>query len=228
MRLIDAAKAEHGDVVLAASQAGGKGQRGKSWLDVPGESLLMSVIVAPKVPLTAQPAFLAAVAVAVSDVISHYVPFSKTTIKWPNDILIEDKKAVGILIENVVRGMEWQWAVIGIGVNVGQQTFPEGLPHATSLRMHTSRIPDIAHLAEEMRRAICNACEALKQQGADEILEAYNERLHQRNQLQIFRWGYDVIVRRVLHVDSHGRLWVRNQDGDVEQLAHGTVEWIWG
>jgi BirA family biotin operon repressor/biotin-[acetyl-CoA-carboxylase] ligase len=227
MHMIDAATAAHGDVVLAGSQTGGKGQRSKSWYDTPGESLLMSVIVAPDVPLTVQPGFLAAAAVAVAEVIAQYVSFGKTAIKWPNDILIEDKKAVGILIENVVHGMEWQWAVVGIGINVGQQSFPEDLPHATSLRMHMDEAPQVEALAAEVADAVLSACSALKGHSVETILQAYNERLYQRHQLQAFRWGYDIIVRRVLEVDSGGRLAVRNQDGDVEHLAHGSVEWIW-
>src|SRR4051812_3972477 len=85
MRLINAASAVHGDVVLAAEQSLGKGQRGKTWYHTAGESVMLSLIVAPGVPLSAQPVFLAAAAVAVANVIDGYLPFSKTAIKWPND-----------------------------------------------------------------------------------------------------------------------------------------------
>src|ERR1043165_3882702 len=205
MRLIDAASAGHGDVILAAEQSLGKGQRGKSWYHTPGESLMLSLIIAPNMPLSAQPVFLAAAAVAIADVINGHLPFSKTAIKWPNDILIRDKKAVGILIENVVHGSEWQWAIIGIGVNVGQQAFPDNLPNATSLQMQTEQIPSLSTLAAEIADAVVDACAAITEENAPCILAAYNDRLYQRNQLQAFRWGYDMIVRRVLGVEAGGR-----------------------
>jgi BirA family biotin operon repressor/biotin-[acetyl-CoA-carboxylase] ligase len=227
MRHIDAGAAEHGDVILAIEQTAGKGQRGRSWHNTVGESLCMSLIVAPEVGLDLQPSFLAATTVAISEVLERYLPAVKTAIKWPNDILIADKKAVGILIENVVRGTSWQWAVIGIGINVGQQTFPEDLPHATSLHREGGAVDSIDEMAEGIAEAVLQACSALPEQTAPEIFEAYNDRLYQKDQLQAFRWGYDIIVRRVLEVDPSGRLKVRNQDGDIDLLPHGAAEWIW-
>jgi BirA family biotin operon repressor/biotin-[acetyl-CoA-carboxylase] ligase len=227
MHHIDAGTAEHGDVILAIEQTMGRGQRGKSWYNTVGESLCMSVIVAPEVGLDAQPSFLAATTVAVSRVLEQYLPAVKTAIKWPNDILIGDKKAVGILIENVVRGSVWQWAVIGIGINVGQETFPENLPYATSLRMQGGAVDSIDELATGIAGAVVQACGALPAQTGAEVFDAYNERLYQKDRLQTFRWGYDVIVRRVLEVDVTGKLRVRNQDGGIDLLNHGAAEWIW-
>jgi BirA family biotin operon repressor/biotin-[acetyl-CoA-carboxylase] ligase len=227
MRHIDAGSAEPGDVILAIEQTAGKGQRGKSWYNTVGESICMSLIVAPEVGLDAQPSFLAVTTVAIAGVLEHYLPSVKTAIKWPNDILIGDKKAVGILIENVVRGSSWQWAVIGIGINVGQEAFPENLPHATSLRMEGGEVSSIDELAANIAEAVQQACTSLPEQTGPEVFEAYNDRLYKKDQLQTFRYGYDIIVRRVLEVDPTGRLKVRNQDGDIDLLAHGAAEWIW-
>lgn len=227
MQAIDAATADHGDIVLAAQQTGGKGQRGKVWYDTPGESLLMSLVIRPGIALDMQPAFLATTVVAIADALGQYLPFGRPCIKWPNDLLIGDKKAGGILIENVVRSAQWDWAVIGIGINVGQLAFPDGLPHATSLTMAGATVPAIDTIAIEIADAVVQVCAALPEQNADDIFDTYNNYLYQRDKLQAFRWGYDVIVRRVLDVAPSGKLRVRNQDGAVEELSHGTVEWIW-
>lgn len=227
MQHIDAGAAEHGDVILAIEQTAGKGQRGKSWYNTVGESLCMSIIVAPELGLEAQPSFLAASTVAIAEVLERYLPSVKTAIKWPNDILIGDKKAVGILIENVVRGSSWQWAVIGIGINVGQKTFPENLPHATSLHKEGGAVASIDELAAAISESVLQACGSLPEQTGSVAFQAYNDRLYKKDQLQTFRWGYDIIVRRVLEVDPTGRLKVRNQDGATDLLAHGAAEWIW-
>src|SRR6187399_2669256 len=92
MQLIDADKAVHGLTILAGRQTAGKGQRGRIWSDEPGESLLMSIIVRPTFDLQAQPLFLAAIAVTIADTISQLLPEDSVRIKWPNDILIGDKK----------------------------------------------------------------------------------------------------------------------------------------
>jgi BirA family biotin operon repressor/biotin-[acetyl-CoA-carboxylase] ligase len=229
MRQIDAASAAHGDLVLADRQEAGKGQRGKTWLDSPGECLLMSLILAPGMALSEQPVFLAAVALGVLDTIRALLPAGvPCSIKWPNDILIADKKAVGILIENVVRGSQWQWAVVGIGANLGQQSFPNSLPNATSLHLQGAALPSPEELASEISRSVLARTAQLAQQGAALIWEAYNRNLYKRGELQSFRYGYDQIVRRVLDVDENGYLRVRNLDGDIQHFNHGNAEWIWG
>ena len=63
-----------------------------------------------------------AVALGCFDLFQKYA-VSKSFIKWPNDIFINDSKAGGILIENVIKGKIWQWAVIGMGLNINQQNF---------------------------------------------------------------------------------------------------------
>jgi BirA family transcriptional regulator, biotin operon repressor / biotin---[acetyl-CoA-carboxylase] ligase len=151
MQRINEASAVHGDIILTDRQIAGKGQRGKSWLDTPGESLLMSLIVAPGFELSEQAPFLAAVALGVYEAVRGHIPHRCPGIKWPNDILIGDKKAAGILIENVVRGSSWQWAVIGIGINLAQRSFPKDLPNATSLQLEGGQVPPVNTLAEESK-----------------------------------------------------------------------------
>src|SRR6187551_3254393 len=107
IQLIDADKAGHGLTILAGSQTEGKGQRGKEWIDEPGESLLMSLIVAPVFEISDQPLFLATSVVSVVNVLKKHLPDLEVRIKWPNDIVIADKKAGGMLIENVLRGQQW-------------------------------------------------------------------------------------------------------------------------
>ncbi|MGC4058816.1 MAG: biotin--[acetyl-CoA-carboxylase] ligase [Chitinophagaceae bacterium] len=105
--LIDADKAYHGLTVLANCQTQGKGQRGNVWKDLPGESVLMSVVLEPSRPVDRQFELSALVAAAVAEVLRDILSYSDIFIKYPNDIIINDKKAAGILIENVLRGALW-------------------------------------------------------------------------------------------------------------------------
>lgn len=108
---------EEGVVVLTESQTAGKGRQGRRWVDVYGLNVLVSTILRPVFP----PYLLVMIAaLAVVDAISDVCGLT-AAIKWPNDILIEDRKVAGILIETSHDHFGHMIAVVGIGVNVNGQ-----------------------------------------------------------------------------------------------------------
>ena len=121
--------AQHGSAYFAHEQTAGKAQRGKIWISEKGANIMMSMVIKP---LFLQPSeqfkLSACVAVALHDFLKRYAG-EQTKIKWPNDIYWRDRKAAGILIENVISTGKlaignWQWAIVGIGVNLNQVDFP--------------------------------------------------------------------------------------------------------
>ncbi len=107
-------RSEEGLVVLANSQTAGKGRQGRRWIDTPGCNILSSTVLLPQFP----PHLLVMLAsLAVVDAITRTCGV-QTTIKWPNDILLEDKKICGILIETSHNLYARLIAVLGIGINV--------------------------------------------------------------------------------------------------------------
>jgi BirA family transcriptional regulator, biotin operon repressor / biotin---[acetyl-CoA-carboxylase] ligase len=118
-----AAGAPHGTLVTADEQTAGRGRQGRQWTAPPRSAVLMSVVLREldeMLPLVA--------AVAVADAVSV-----AATIKWPNDVWIDGRKVAGILVEG--RPQEG-WAVLGVGLNVTTETFPDELvATATSLRL---------------------------------------------------------------------------------------------
>lgn len=125
---------DSGIVILADHQTAGRGQYGRTWASRSGSSVLMSVVLYPPARI-ARPVILTAwVAVAVSRAVQELTN-RQPRIKWPNDLLVDEKKLCGILIEvvNVAGALR---VVAGIGLNIGQQPadFAEaGLPDATSV-----------------------------------------------------------------------------------------------
>lgn len=149
----------HGTSVFAHEQHQGKGQRGKSWTSAPGENVQTSLIIAPA-PLKLHQQFVlsAMIALIVREVMSQKSG-EEFTIKWPNDIYFQDRKAGGILIENIVSGTDWRWAIAGIGLNINQTEFDPHLPNPVSLKEITGKSYDCVALAKEIGRKAFGAFE---------------------------------------------------------------------
>lgn len=225
MQLLDAEAAGAGTIIVADEQSAGKGQRGRTWLDVPGQSLLMSTILAPEVSLEYQFSLSAAIAVTVAEFLMEIHEHWDIRIKWPNDILINDRKAGGILIENVLRGSRWSWCVVGLGLNVRQPAFPESLPFATSLRKESGKDFEVMTLAGEIGNRFLSLNAAAITDGT--YLARYNQYLYRKDALQRFTDDGREWTATVLNVTPDGQLQVLTEDGIQKQYRHGEVVWKW-
>ena len=226
MQLIDADKAQPGTTITALLQTAGKGQRGKTWADSKGKSLLMSMIVAPQCKLDHQFVFSASIAVAVAEVLqSLYQPW-QVQIKWPNDIIVNAKKAGGILIENVLRGSAWPYSVIGLGLNVLQDDLGEALPFATSLKKESGVSFGLEELLQELRERIVFYTSSAQLPGM--IMTAYNNLILRADEEQVLIRDGREEVFRIKEVRTTGELVVMNKSGKEEWFRHGEVEWKWG
>lgn len=194
--------APHGTLVTAEEQSAGRGRQGRTWSAPPGRGLLLSVVLRnppAMVPLIA--------AVAVAEVCG---PAAR--IKWPNDVLLDDRKVAGILVEG--RPQEG-WAVLGIGLNVAVR--PEDLPEelletATGLGRQPGEVEAVLHelLAALDRRLI---------ETPGDTLAAWRDRDALRGRPIAWHGGAGTAAG----VDDDGRLLVRTTDGGTVALNAGEV-----
>lgn len=115
-----------GTVVYTNKQTNGKGQRGNSWLSDPSMNITLSVILKPAFLRGTNVFYLSKItALALYDLLTDILTGSQfdIKIKWPNDILVNNRKIAGILIENNITEDRINWSVIGIGLNVNQTVF---------------------------------------------------------------------------------------------------------
>lgn len=143
--------APHGAVVIANRQTAGRGRRGRQWSSAPDMGLWLSIIIRPKVEVQALTLLPLAAALAAADACTA-ASGAAVQIKWPNDILLEGRKLVGILVE-----LEGSAAVIGIGINVRQQPqdFPPELQsRAGSLEMLTGHPVSMETLEQSLLLAL--------------------------------------------------------------------------
>lgn len=226
MAQVKAGLAVPGTAYLALEQTAGKGQRGRSWQAAAGENIMMSRVIDPSpLPLTAQFGLSAAIALGCYDFFKKYAGAEDCRIKWPNDLYWQDRKAGGILIENLLSaGGEWKTAIAGVGININQKAFPETAAGAVSLLQVTGKQHDIYVLAAELYQAQDYWLELLKTKGAGTVLEAYNRILYKKGEKVKLRKEGQVFETRVTGVNLKGQLITTDP---VEQCwDHGMVEWV--
>lgn len=213
------ARAPEGTVVTAEHQGAGRGRGGRSWLDRPGENLLMSVILRP--PLLAvevpQLALLAAVAVAEAvEAVTGLAP----GIKWPNDLLLDERKFAGLLAEAAGDGSAVSRVILGIGINVNQRVFPVDLAaRATSLAL--------AGGARVDRRRLRDAVLARLEHWYDIFLDHGFKPAHPEWCRRAVTLGRTVTAAGVAGtaagLDHDGALLVRDADGRTHRIVAGEV-----
>lgn len=215
----------HGTVILSYNQTHGRGQYGRKWENAPDESVAFSLILKDKNTSVNDQFFLnKAVALAVVNCLIGLLPKENNVrIKWPNDIMIEDKKVAGILIENSFRSSQISSTVVGIGINALQKGFPDELPHAGSLYVNggwSGSLDDIVLLlARELERWL------IKFYKGDfrEIHEQFKNRLWGLNEMKnfILKNG-EGISGTIIDVDKMGRIQLE-QAGQNQVYSHGDI-----
>lgn len=224
MQQVHSGAAMHGDAYFAFEQTAGKGQFNKQWLSGKGENIILSIVLDTGV-LDINRQFLLNMITALStrELFNKYTT-EKIKIKWPNDIYCRDRKAAGILIENVIRGKTWQFAVVGIGVNINQTQFSESLKNPVSLKQLTGKNYDVVKLAKELCRLLDENLKPLYDGLKGGILERYNEHLYKLNEIAEFKEGTTGFSGVVKEVNESGNIIV---DSGIEKAYQsGQIEWL--
>lgn len=186
------------------------------------------MIVNPK-PLQVSQQFQlsACAAVSVHEFFRKYAGDS-TCIKWPNDLYWNDRKAGGILIENIIRGQQsragdWQYAVVGTGININQAGFAPELRNPVSLRQITGKSADPVVLAKEICRIFHNNLQTLLNEGFQSIYAHYLGHLYKKDQAVKLKKENRVFEAIIRGVTPSGSL--RVQHAFEEEFSLGEVEW---
>lgn len=207
--------APSGAVVCADAQSGGRGRQGRAWSTPPGETLALSVILRPTLPVPDLPKIALAAGLAARRAIDAALGRSAAKVKWPNDVLIDDRKICGVLSEAVLAGGRVEHVVVGVGINVARREFPPDLAAvATSLALEGGS-SDRAALA-------LGLLEALEDEVARLVSDArgIGARLAPHDALLGREVLFDDGTCGVAHgVDADGRLTVRTAGGVIRAIA---------
>lgn len=214
----------HGTLFVADRQVAGKGRRGRAWESPAGTSIYMTILLYPDMLPTKAPQLTLLMALAVAEGIRK-VTGIKTGIKWPNDIVIHGKKVCGILTEMSAEIDYINYVVIGVGINVNQETFPQELrERAISLKSELGTNVKRSELIAATMESFENYYEIFrKTEDLLEVKELYNDLLvNIDKEVMVLEPGHEYEAY-ALGINNTGELIVRMPDGQEKEVYAGEV-----
>jgi BirA family biotin operon repressor/biotin-[acetyl-CoA-carboxylase] ligase len=220
MQLANKGNAEHGTTIVTQFQTKGKGQQGKKWMATKEKNLLLSIILdTSRKSIQSQFELNAACCWAIANMLMEDYEMADTSIKWPNDIYIGKKKIAGILIENIIRGQQWQYAIVGIGLNVNQLDFPLDIA-GTSLHVEKKKSYDLLSVRKNLLGHLNKTYDHYQKNDIDLIRE-YNNLLNGYQENIRYERNKNLCNGTLRGVDSNGLLQINDhhyRHGDIKLL----------
>ncbi|MDD5695754.1 MAG: biotin--[acetyl-CoA-carboxylase] ligase [Bacteroidales bacterium] len=205
-----------GCVVVALNQYAGQGADVNTWESEPGKNLTFSIILYPDfLPLEYQFMLNKMASLGLFDYVSRLPVTEPVAIKWPNDLYIGNKKAAGILINNMILGSSLVSTVLGIGLNINQQTFLSGAPNPVSLKNATGRDFDLSRCLTDLCYCLDRRYQELKKGCFIQMDDEYFRHQFRRGSYFPFQYQSRQIVAKIEDVDEMGRLVVTTTDGKM-------------
>ena len=211
-----------GFVVQTDFQTAGKGQVGNSWESEAGRNLLFSMVLYPQ-RVTVDNQFLLSqlVSLGIKEALDEYT--DGITVKWPNDIYWNDKKLVGILIENSLQGTKIKSSVIGIGLNVNQKVFVSNAPNPVSLLQITGRRQNRKLLLTKIRQNIQKLYTELS---VTKIRAEYAEALYRKEGFYAYRANDETFQAKIISVHPDGQLELETKAGERKGFYFKEVSFV--
>lgn len=216
--------AAHGTLVVAEEQTAGRGRKGRDWISPAGSNLYFTLLLRPDCAPDCAPMLTLVMALAVSEAIQQVCGVN-AGIKWPNDLVAEQKKLTGILTEMELEGRRIRHVVIGVGVNVKKQSFPDELTErATTLEAAAGKPVARRVLLEKIMQRFETAYRSFLRTGELSLLQKeYNSRLvNCGRQVRVLdpAGEYSGVAEGI---NERGELLVRTADGGIRQVYAGEV-----
>ena len=214
----------HGTLFVADQQTAGRGRRGRGWESPDGENVYMTLLLRPQISPDKASMLTLVMALSVMEGVWQACQV-QTEIKWPNDLVINGKKISGILTEMNAEVDYIHYVVIGVGINVNQDTFPEEIREtATSLRLETGKKVIRGELITEILKRFEENYEIFAgTRDLSGLQEAYSRRLVNRDREVKVLDPAGAYEAHALGIDERGELIVRTREGETRKVFAGEV-----
>lgn len=210
---------QHLTTIYAMEQTKGKGQQGARWVSEKGKNLTFSTLIIKNIESLTPFLVNQILSVTIVEWLKRELQI-RAKIKWPNDILSVQHKLAGILIENNFSGKKLTSSIVGIGLNVNQETF-ENLPRAISIKNITGREFDLESLLISFLSLLENNLrDPLR------VAQEYHRYLFKYNQLTSFKSSKGIFEAVVKGTDSDGKLLLQIND-QLSAFELKELEWVY-
>ncbi len=211
-----------GLIIYTDHQKSGKGQRGNVWFDEAGKNVLMSVLIKPTyLAISDQHLLNIVIGLSIIRCLTKHVEEKRIKLKWPNDVLIDNKKICGILVENSIQGNKLDNSIIGIGFNLNQKAF--NLPSATSLVIETGLEFERDEFIEKLLIDLEYFLLKLKNGQKSLLLQLYHEKLYLKGEVSTYRDKEGEFSGVILGIDNTGKLIVSKEGNfhnyDIKEIS---------
>ncbi|MBU4227910.1 biotin--[acetyl-CoA-carboxylase] ligase [bacterium] len=213
-----------GTLIIAERQSAGKGRLGREWFS-PAGGIWLSIILYPQLPPSYIPRITLMTAVAVVKAIKMCVQI-EPQIKWPNDILINEKKVCGILTEMSAELDIINWVVVGIGINVNidHRKFPEDIQENTIslkevLGKEVLRVKMVQIFLQEFEKYY----ESLKRREFSSILKEWKLYSHTLGRKIRVDMGERIVTGEAVNINEEGALILKKENGELVEIISGTI-----
>ncbi|MBE3036377.1 MAG: biotin--[acetyl-CoA-carboxylase] ligase [Candidatus Atribacteria bacterium] len=213
-----------GTLIIAERQSAGKGRLGREWFS-PAGGIWLSIILYPQLPPSYISRITLMTAVAVVKAIKMCVQI-EPQIKWPNDILINEKKVCGILTEMSAELDIINWVVVGIGINVNidHREFPEDIQGNTIslkevLGKEILRVKMVQIFLQEFEKYY----ESLKRREFSSILKEWKLYSHTLGRKIRVDMGERIVTGEAVNINEEGALILKKEDGELVEIISGTI-----
>lgn len=220
-------KLEEGTIVWTDFQTAGKGQTGNSWESEPTKNLLFSILFYPDFLEAAEQFILSqAVSLAIVDTLKPLLKNETVSIKWPNDIYVGNKKMVGILIENTIKGSSIDTSIAGIGINVNQEIFRSNAPNPVSLKQLTGETYKLDDLLKTLQNNLLTRYAELCNNNETNTVLGYKENLFRKEGYYPYKSGNSVFEAKIKAVLPSGHLVLEEKNGTILKFAFKEVQFL--
>jgi BirA family biotin operon repressor/biotin-[acetyl-CoA-carboxylase] ligase len=208
-----------GTLVVADHQTAGQGRYGRYWHSEPDCGLYASIVLRPTLSSSSLPVLMLALGLATAEAIARSTGLA-CDLRWPNDVLIHDKKVAGILVQ-----LQERFVIAGVGINVNHAEFPPDLAHlATSLRLASGHEQSREDLLIALLPAVESFCRMLVDGGKDAILNMfYRASTYARGKRVVVEAVDGSIEGTTAGLDPSGFLMIEQDDGTKRLIVAGGV-----
>lgn len=216
-QLLKDSRPVEGSVILARYQSAGRGHGQNHWESEAGMNILMSMILYPDfLKITRQFRLSMAVALGIIDFLKGFIPDSDLFIKWPNDIYVGDLKIGGILINNEIMGNSFEYAIVGIGINVNQKKFSTDIPNPVSLSKLTGKEYGLDTEAGRLCKYVLERYGQLEHGNYQKVEVDYLQHMLGMNEERRFVYRGEEITATISGVNEFGHLMLDAPDRKIE------------